>query len=140
MELSHYRMLKLEGILEMLWLSSLLRLQEEESCPRSLSWLMAGLRAALKLSPAPFLSPGRRGMCLEGGIALLSSCPSPPTQSCSQTRFPQALSVSGSESVSTLSVTTKGEKKQKNLGRSMDLKGQWQRWLQTQWSLVPAPT
>lgn len=55
MELSHHRMLKLEGILEILWPSSLLWLQEEENCSRSHSWLMIEPESGLKPSPALFL-------------------------------------------------------------------------------------
>lgn len=54
MELSHYRMLKSEGILEICWPISLLWLQEKESCLRSHSALMAKPESALRHSPALF--------------------------------------------------------------------------------------
>lgn len=54
MELSHHRMLKLEGILEILWPSSFLWLQEEENCSRSHSWLMVEPESGLKPGPALF--------------------------------------------------------------------------------------
>lgn len=52
MELSGYRILKLEGILELLGPISLLWLQEEASCLRAHSRLMAQPESALEPSPA----------------------------------------------------------------------------------------
>lgn len=142
MELSHHRMLKLEGILEICWPISLLWLQEKESCLRSHSALMAEPESALKHSPAlfPLCQAERnvfgswdssRGLLPLSSYFVMLSNLNPMSPEC------EWLWECGSRVVSH---KLRGNKQRGNARPSMSWRGLLQRSPQTQWSFVPAPT